>query len=81
MSNQDPEWANKAQVHNTLTILNLSRVVQPLIMFGILYWVLGFATDFSKAVIIGLAFLVAFGDYLALTWLVNKIESKNKTIG
>lgn len=81
MSQQDPEWMEKTQTHNAVTILNMARAVQPLIMFAILYWILGVATDFSKPVIIGLSFLVALGDYLALTWLVKKVGGKDKTIG
>ena len=81
MSDQDPEWTNKAQVHNALAILNLSRVVQPPVLFGILYWALGATTDLSKIAIIGIAFIIALGDYLALTLLVKQLKNKSNKIG
>ena len=81
MSNQEPEWVNKSQIHNTLTILNLALFAQPLIMFGVLYWALDFSTDFSKYTVIGLAFLAAFFDWLMLRWLIKKLRGKGNTIG
>ncbi len=81
MKKQDPAWRQVQQNHNTLTILNLALFAQPLIMFGALYWVLGFITDFSKTAIIGLAFLAAFVDWLILRWLIKKLRGKDNTIG
>ena len=81
MSSQDPEWNAEAKKHNALTILNLSRVVQPLIMFGIVYWALGFVTGFSQPLIIGLAVLAAAADWLALSWIVKMVKGKDNTIG
>ncbi len=79
--NQDPEWMNDAQVHNTLTILNMARFMSPIVMFGILYFVLSEFTDFNKSLVAGLSFMPALGDYLLLTWLVKIIKGKDSTIG
>ena len=81
MSNQDPEWRKSQQTHNALTVLNLALFAQPLIMFGVLYWALGFSTDFSKTTIIGLAFLAACFDWLILRWLIKKLRGKGNRIG
>jgi len=77
MNNQNPEWLRKAQVHNALTILNLSLFAQPLVIFGILYWVLDNGTDYSQTVVIGLSALAAVVDFLLLVWIIRKVKGKS----
>ena len=81
MSGQDPEWLQKTKTHNAITVLNLARFAQPLVIFGILYWILGAATDFSLRAVIGLAALAAIADWLLLGWIIRKLKVKDNTIG
>jgi len=85
MSNKDPEWVNKAAVHNGVTALMLALVVQPFIVFGGLYWVLDHGTDFGDTSVITLAILAAVFDFLLLLWIIKKLKGKggkkDNTIG
>jgi len=79
---KDPEWMNKAAVHNALTMLYLSLLVQPLIIFGILYWVLGNGTGFNHTKVIVLSGLAAAVSFLLLLWIIRKLKGKkDNTIG
>ena len=80
---KDPEWMNKAAVHNALTMLYLSLIAQPLIIFGILYWVLDNGTDFSQNKVIVFAVSAAVVNFLLLLWIIKKLKGpkKDNTIG
>ncbi len=81
MRGSDSERQTKQQAQSTVSILNIARFVSPLGMFAVLYWMLGSFFEFNKAVVLGLSFVFALGDYLALTWLVNIFTGKNNKIG
>ncbi len=81
MNNPDPEWLEKQEARKALSILNVARAMSPLVMFGMIYVGLGFVGGFSHNLMIGIAFLAGVGDYLMLTWLVEMIKGKEKTIG
>jgi len=76
-----PEWRNKQHINNAVTILNMARIISPLVVFVFVYWVLGFVTEFGLMVKIALALFVASMDYLVLTLLVNILKDDDKTIG
>ncbi len=84
MEHNEPQWSKDTKAHNAGTMLNLSRFTQPLIVFGVLYWVLDSGTDFSQNIVVVLAVITAILHFLFLSWIIKKISGKNdknNTIG